>query len=219
VKKEDRNTGYYGTRFAFDKKRQYVWKVLARWIQKRFIPPGSDVLDLGCGYCGFINNVKAGKKYGLDASPVSRRYADRDVVLKIGDAARSMADCKAGCVDTVFASNFFEHLDEASFDRVLAGVKRALKPGGRLILVQPNFRYAYRNYFDDYTHKLIFTHTGLCDRLAAEGFVIEACRPRFLPFTVKSAMGAFYWLIGPYLALPFKLNAGQMLIVAKKSKV
>jgi hypothetical protein len=32
-------------------------------------------------------------------------------------------------------------------------------------------------------------------------------------------MGAFYWLIGPYLALPFKLNAGQMLIVAKKSKV
>ena len=218
MKKNDENKSYYETRFAFDRKRQYVWQVLSRWIQKRFVPADAAVLDLGCGYCGFINNIRAKRKYGLDSSPVTRQYAAPDVLLKIGDAARSLGVFKAASLDVVFASNFFEHLDEASFDRVLAGVTRALKPGGRLIAIQPNFQYAYRNYFDDYTHRRIFTHTGFCDRLKADGFGIDVCRPRFLPFSMKSGMGAFYRLIRLYLALPFKFNAGQMLVVAEKSR-
>jgi len=216
VKKNAQYDGYYGTRFVFDRKREFVWKTLARYLQKRFIPADASVLDLGCGYCGFINNVKAAKKYGIDLSPLTRQYAGRDVILKIGDAVQALKKCKSGCVDVVFASNFFEHLDGESFDKVLAGVKNALKPGGTLIVIQPNFKYAFRNYFDDYTHKLIFSDTGLADRLKAEGFEIRVRRPRFLPFSMKSGMGAFYRLIGLYLALPFKFNAGQMLIVARK---
>ena len=219
MKKIVEKDGYYGTRFAFDKKRDYVWKVLTRYLQKRFVPPEAEVLDLGCGYCSFINNVKAKKKYAIDASAISRQYAADDVDVRIGDAGVSLKKFKTAGLDVVFASNFFEHLDQPAFDKVIAETARILKPGGTLIVIQPNFQYAYRNYFDDYTHKQIFTHTGLSDRLKAEGFGIGACRPKFLPFSMKSGMGAFYWLIGLYLALPFKFNAGQMLIVAEKTKV
>jgi hypothetical protein len=55
-----------------------------------------------------------------------------------------------------------------------------------LSVIQPNFRYAYREYFDDYTHVAIFTHVSLCDVFRASGFDIVDVKPRFLPLSIKS---------------------------------
>jgi hypothetical protein len=81
--------------------------------------------------------------------------------------------------------------------------------------VQPNFRLQPRRYFDDYTHKTIFTDEGFCDFLRACGWRIVHREPRFLPFTLKSKLPAFGWLVSLYLALPYRPLAGQFLTVAE----
>jgi hypothetical protein len=42
-----------------------------------------------------------------------------------------------------------------------------LRPGGRLVLLTPDFRHAYRTFFDDHTHVRPLTREGL-RRLAVE---------------------------------------------------
>ena len=85
-----------------------------------------------------------------------------------------------------------------------------------MILIQPNYYYCYRNYFDDYTHCRVFTHVSLPDFLAARGFEIERVTPRFLPFSMKSRLPRWSFLIWLYLRLPWRPLARQMLVIARK---
>ena len=91
-----------------------------------------------------------------------------------------------------------------------------LSPGGNLILVQPNFRLAPRRYFDDYTHRTIWTDTSLGDLVAAHGFDVVRSEPRFLPLTMKSRLSFGHRLVPLYLRLPYRPLAGQMLVVARR---
>jgi hypothetical protein len=81
--------------------------------------------------------------------------------------------------------------------------------------LQPNYRYAFREYFDDYTHITVWSHVSLADFLVANGFEIVELLPRFLPLTVKSRLPVWPFLIWAYLALPIKPLGKQMLVVAK----
>src|SRR5690606_13689570 len=99
-----------------------------------------------------------------------------DVEAVVGDAT-NLSQFLAGEFTTVFASNFLEHLDHDAVDRCLAGIHHVLRPGGRLLLVQPNFRLAPKRYFDDYTHRTIWTDRSLADLVAARGFEVEHVEP------------------------------------------
>jgi hypothetical protein len=83
-------------------------------------------------------------------------------------------------------------------------------------MVQPNYSYAYREYFDDYTHISIYSHISLCELLQAEGYEIIRCVPRFLPLTIKKSglviSPALIWL---YLHSPVKPFGKQMLVLAR----
>jgi hypothetical protein len=121
----------------------------------------------------------------------------------------------AGTIDFAFASNLFEHLTQADFRVVLEGLRDKLSPRGTLTILQPNYRYAYREYFDDYTHTTVYSHVSLCDFLTANGYEVIEARPRFLPLTVKSRLPVSPLLIRVYLASPFKPWGKQMLVRAK----
>lgn len=57
----------FANRFGvFESVRNDVWKVLTRYFFQKWARPTDVVLDLGAGYCEFINNIYAGKKYALD---------------------------------------------------------------------------------------------------------------------------------------------------------
>ena len=118
--------------------------------------------------------------------------------------------------DVVLASNVLEHFSPDVAASVVAGVAAVLRPGGRFVMVQPNFRYAWRRYFDDYTHRSIFTDVSLPALLRAHGFRILEVRPKFLPYSMRGARVPITPLVSAYLRSPFKPMAGQMLVVAAK---
>ncbi len=196
-------------------KRGGVWKALGGYLQ-RYIPADAAVLDLGAGYCGFINNIKAREKHALDLSPEVRKHAHPDVIAHVGDVA-DLSMLGSGSMDAVFASNLIEHLDDDPLAYTLSEVTRVLRTGGRFIVMQPNFAYAYRNYFDDFTHRRIYTHVSLRDVLMTQGFRIVALHKKFTPYSMRSSIPAHPWLVSLYLRSPFKPMAGQMLIVGEKT--
>ncbi|HVA95047.1 MAG TPA: hypothetical protein VNI36_09110 [Candidatus Dormibacteraeota bacterium] len=55
----------------------------------RWVPPKGAVLDLGAGYCEFINNVSAGTKYAMDLNPEILNQAESDVKIFQQDCSDS----------------------------------------------------------------------------------------------------------------------------------
>jgi SAM-dependent methyltransferase len=205
---------YHDSRLTQDARRDTVWKALWRYVFRHRIAADDCVLDLGCGYGEFINNVTARRRIGLDMWPGIRKHLGPGVEGIVGSVT-DLGGIDDASVDFAFASNLFEHISQADFAKVLASLKTKLSARGTLTILQPNYRYAYREYFDDYTHVSIYSHVSLADFLVANGYEVIEVRPRFLPLTVKSRLPVSPLLIGLYLASPFKPMGKQMLLVAR----
>jgi hypothetical protein len=175
------------------------------------------VLELGGGYCDFINNIIAKRKYVLDIFEDIDKYAAEDVTI-LKQPAPKLSGIPDQSINTVLASNFFEHLTRSDFISSMLEVKRALKIRGNLIIIQPNYKFCSRCYFDDFTHQLIFSHITMQDWLKSFNFEIGRVAPRFLPFSMKSKLPKISMLVRFYLRMPFKPLAKQFLIVAYKVK-
>lgn len=207
-------TGYHDTRFSEDKRRETVWKALWRFWFSRFVPADGCVIDLGCGYGSFINQVEARRRIALDSWPDFPRHIAPGIETVVGDITQ-LGFLDDHSVDFAFASNVFEHVTQADFATVLMLMRSKLSGRGVLAILQPNYRYAYKEYFDDYTHIAVYSHISMRDFLEANGYEVTLVIPRFLPLTVKSRLPTFPWLIRAYLALPFKPMGKQMLLVAR----
>lgn len=209
-------TGYHAAHLPEDPARAIVWKVVADHLSS-WVPRGAHVLEIGAGYCDWINNVAAARRLAVDIWPEITRYAAAGVETRVLDVSRELATLGASTFDAVLASNILEHFEPVTAISVVEDVGRLLKAGGRLIVVQPNFRYAASRYFDDYTHRSVFTDVSLPNLLRAHGFRIDRVQPRFLPYSMRgSRLPIRPWTVRAYLRSPIKPMAGQMLVVASK---
>jgi len=208
------NAGYHQTRFAYDARRETLWRSLCDFYFKRWIGKDDCVFELGAGYGHFINNVKAHRRIALDLWPEMPQYVQPGVESHVGSVT-DLSFLQAGTVDFAFASNLFEHITQDELAGVLGQLETKLSRRGLLCLLQPNYRYAYREYFDDYTHVTVYSHLSMCDFLRTCDYEVVSCIPRFMPLTVKSKLRISPALIWLYLRSPVKPLGKQMLIVAR----
>jgi len=204
---------YFATRFVPDARREGVWRHLASYL-KRWLPAEGALLDLGAGYADLANAAPCARRVAFDLRPDLGDYTATGVEAEIGDVT-DLSRFADATFDAVFASNLLEHLDWPQLERCVDEVVRVLKPGGNFIAVQPNFRLNPGRYFDDFTHRTIFTDESLPDFLASRGLAPEHCEARFLPLTMKSRLSFGHRLVPLYLRLPWRPLAGQMLVVAR----
>jgi SAM-dependent methyltransferase len=209
-------SSYFETRFLEDDRRLKSWNYLCRYFQK-IVSREDTILEIGAGYCYFINQIEASRKIAVDLFPDLSIFASSSVESHIGDA-RKMDFLEDNSIDTIFASNFLEHLDWTQLEVLMTEILRVLKPAGRVMIMQPNFRHCYKHYFDDYTHRTVFTDHSVRDWFASHGFLTEISKPRFLTLTVKSTMGKLSFLIPIYLKSPWKPRSGQMFFVFRRSQ-
>ena len=210
-------TRYHRAHFTEHPLRAVVWKVVSQHLAPN-VPRDSHVLELGAGYCHWINNVQARRRVALDVWPELPEHVAPGVEAVVLDVTHGLVSLGAGSFDVVLASNLLEHFPPDQAAAIVGDVAQLLKPGGRFILIQPNFRYAWRHYFDDYTHRAIFTDVSLPALLRANGFTIAEVRPRFLPYSMRATrVPIAAWLVKAYMRSPVKPAAGQMLVIGTKA--
>lgn len=208
---------YHETRFPFDQRREIVWRTLCSNFFDRLVQPDFHVLELGAGYGHFINNVRCKSKTAVDQWPGLLDHLKPGIKAHLGSVT-DLRFVEDDSVDFVFASNLFEHLTQQDFAICLSQLRNKLRPGGTLNILQPNYRLAYKEYFDDYTHVSVYSDLSLSDFLSANGFTVTESVPGFLPFSIKSSTGPVRpWLIKLYLSSPWKPLAKQMFLRAKVS--
>lgn len=216
-----RDRAIYKTRFGEQERisRIELWRVLCRHWFPKFIAGDAAVLDLGAGYCEFINNIACGERIAIDHNADSALHAApgvRFIEAELREGLRQLAD---GSVDCVVASNVFEHLETHGilFD-CLRESRRVLKPGGQLIVMQPNFSVVREHFYDFCDHILPLTASGMVEAMETTGYQIEYVRKRFLPYTTKSRYPRWTWAVWLYLKLPFfqQFMGGQFFIVGQK---
>jgi hypothetical protein len=205
---------YFQTRFVPEPDREVLWRTLYRHYFARLITPSDCVLELGAGYGCFINQVVAKRRIAVDSWHDFVHYLESGIEARVSDVT-DLSFLKPASVNFVFASNVFEHVSQEDFASVLRQLRRALARDGTVNILQPNYYYSYREYFDDYTHRTVYTHTSISDFLKAHGYEVFDCHPRFLPLTVKSRLPVSPPLIRLYLSLPWKPLGKQMLIRAR----
>lgn len=198
--------------------KKRIWQVLCEQYFSRFVPANARVVDIGAGYCEFINHIPAADKIAIDLNPDTVRFAAPGVKV-IHESCTNAPSIATSSVDVVFMSNFLEHLPskEVVLD-TLRECARMLRPGGRAIILQPNIRFLYDEYWDYFDH-----HTALSDRSLVEGVSLagldaEVVVPKFLPYTTKSRLPQAPWLVSLYLRFPlaWSVLGKQALVVARK---
>jgi len=164
---------------------------LMKYLFEEIYPVGRAVLrvdpvvyaDLGCGRGDFITpmaELLGGRAtiYGVDAElhPEMEELIQhsntttclatvcfRQIVLD-----RQFLPFDTSSVDVVFTKSVIEHLTDWRW--FLQEIHRILRPGGRLVIMTPDWHSQWRMFWDDPTHVHPFTVQGLKDALLMTDF-------------------------------------------------
>jgi SAM-dependent methyltransferase len=193
----------YEQRFSHEDQigKEAIWRELGAFLQ-RYIEPGARVVDIACDLGYFIRNIKAAERWATDIRDVAGALpADVRFVRASGlDLADAMPNAY---FDLAFFSNYLEHL--SSTEAVLQQLRitfKLLKPGGRVLILQPNIRLIGGSYWDFIDHQTALTEKSLAEAAAMAGFTHKTIIARFLPYTTKSRMPQHPVLVRAYLNFP-----------------
>lgn len=211
----------YQSRFdpAAQAAKDRIWHVLCSQFFSKYVDRGDTVVDIGAGYCEFINHIECKQKIAVDLNPDVRTRANSDVRV-INESCTSISSLPDGSADCVFMSNFLEHLpDKALVLETLKESHRILRSGGRVIVLQPNIRFVGGEYWDFFDHHTPLTDRSLSEAVDLAGFRVTTCIDRFLPYTTKSRLPKSPAMVSLYLRVPlaWRLLGKQALVVGTKA--
>jgi SAM-dependent methyltransferase len=212
----------YQNRFSEreQQRKDVVWEVLCRDFFQRYVDTQAVVLDIGAGRGEFINHIRCAQKYAVDVNDDVARFLAPEVKF-FRRSSDELSFLARDTVDVVFMSNFSEHLrTKEEMISTLLEIMRVLKVNGRLIIIGPNIRYAYREYWDFFDHHIPLSDKGMAEVLKALHFSIDTVIPQFLPYTTKSRIPKNALCVRLYLKVPliWKILGKQMLVIASKRK-
>lgn len=176
------NTDEYAKMFAFEDR--YWWFVARRRLALGLLTQdGSEhaadearptILDLGCGTGVVLSELESwAKPVGLDMSPLALAFCRKRGLTRLALGDGTAMPFRAGAFDALIGLDVFEHIedDAKAFDEAY----RTLRPGGRLVLSVPAFRFLWGPHDVALHHFRRYTRRQMIARLEEAGFVVERC--------------------------------------------
>jgi SAM-dependent methyltransferase len=200
--------------------KEAIWRELGRFLQ-RYIEPGDRVVDIACDLGYFIRNIRAADRWATDIRDVEGSLP-KDVHF-VRASGLDLADVMPNeHFDLAFFSNYLEHLP--STEAVLQQLRvtfSLLKPGGHVLILQPNIRLIGGSYWDFIDHQTALTEKSLAEAATMAGFRTKQVIARFLPYTTKSRLPQHPALVRAYLNFPLAwlLLGKQTLYLGEKPAV
>lgn len=161
------------------------------WLGQLRSPSGLEILDVGCGAGNMIHHLsRYGHVRGIEIDPRPVKIAQsRGYDVRQADAAKGIPFTDA-TFDLVTALDVIEHVEDDA--AVLTQARRVLKPGGRLLVSTPAFRWLW-SYNDELNaHKRRYTARELGARLTRAGFRVQRLSYNFF-LVFPLAAGLILW--------------------------
>ena len=176
-----------------------VWREIVRFLQ-RYIDRTAPVLDIACDRGHFIRWAKGSERWATDIRDVAAALpADVRFVQASGlDLASVLPN---GYFGSVFMSNYLEHLESSDvvIDQ-LRVARQLVRPGGRVIVLQPNIRLVGPRYWDFIDHRVALTERSLLEAAELAELRTIDLITRFLPYSTKGRLPSDPRLVRAYLA-------------------
>jgi SAM-dependent methyltransferase len=199
-------------------KKSTTWTIITRWIEQKLGNP-QVVLDPAAGQGEFILASRGTELWACDLSNQLKSWP-KEITTHFGNIYDIALP--QNYFDFIFISNFLEHL--ATPDDVFLFLKlmhRSLKPGGKIAIMGPNFRFCANEYFDFADHLLPLSDRTIEEHLAAVDLKCEEVISKFLPLSFRSQRISHPILVKIYLKLPilWRFFGKQFFIVATRPKI
>lgn len=193
-----------------------VWNEISKYIYK-FMGNPAKILDPAGGSLEFIRGLPDCEKWVVDIV----KYTDEDKILNIKYIVSDIFTAKLpeNYFSGIFISNFLEHLSsQAQIRDFLMKMYKHLEPGGKIVIMGPNFKYTYSNYFDFADHNVPLTEKSIEEHLVGCNFKISKSYSKFLPFSFSGILPAHPILTRLYLSIPitWKFLGKQFLVMGQK---
>lgn len=214
----DESAIYAGRFPAAETERRYgMWQEIGSHLQ-RYVPRDSVVLDIGAGEGYLIASLDARERWATDLRPPLESLAPLMRFVQ-GSGLAPDPSLVPGSFDRVLMSNYLEHLPSADHViRQFQVVHDLLRPGGQVIVLQPNVRYVGGAYWDFIDHKVPLTQHSLDEAATLAGLRMVRAVVRFLPYTTKGRLPVDRRLVRLYLRVPlvWRIMGQQTLYIAER---
>jgi SAM-dependent methyltransferase len=193
----------YESRFDDDDSanKDLVWEEVCAFLQ-RYVDSDQPVLDVAADRGYFIRHIRASERWATDVRDIAADLGP-DIRFVQADGPTMSQALPRDHFGSVFMSNFLEHLPDSSV--VLAQLREAFavtRPGGRLIILQPNIRLVGPAYWDFIDHHTPLTEKSLREAAELAGYETIEVLTRFMPYTTKSRLPQRRELVRWYLRFP-----------------
>ncbi len=167
-------------------------KHAARFEAEFWLPlecrPEMAVLEVGCGtglFLAYLASKGVGDFLGIDLDPALSGFippgvASRFRAVDVWDFLRE--EGPSGRFDRIALFDVLEHFPHADGLRLLAELRRLLRPGGRILIKVPNAASPWGAQFQhgDLTHRAAYTPLSLRQLSIAAGYRWLGARPHLM---------------------------------------
>ena len=157
----------------YDKQRtpktDYPKRLIDNLVKKYNLNSNSKLLELGCGRGDFLLEFQ---KYGFDCRGLDRASSsiNNELGLKVKkcNLEKESFPYNDASFDVVYHKSVIEHVYDPV--NIMQETHRVLKPGGKVIILTPDWHTTWKVFFEDFTHARPYDITALHDLLKVYGF-------------------------------------------------